>query len=98
MPKSGRMRVLYRRREACRPSARCQVGTLRALGHSVASFSGQMVFRLHRGLSEGRALTPIDPATRAGIAAGMADREPLDGVCSQGTERVIRGTALAEIA
>jgi len=43
-------------------------------------------------------MTRTDPATPAGIAAGMADREPLDGVCSRGTDRVIRDTALAEIA
>lgn len=43
-------------------------------------------------------MTRTDPATQAGIAAGPADREPLDGVCSRGTDRVIRDTALAEIA
>lgn len=43
-------------------------------------------------------MTRTDPATPAGIAAGVADRESLDGVCSRGTDRVFRGTALAEIA
>lgn len=43
-------------------------------------------------------MTRTDPVTPAGIAAGMADREPLDGVCSRGTYRVIPDTALAEIA
>lgn len=43
-------------------------------------------------------MTRTDPTTQTGIAAGMADREPLDGVCSRGTDRVFRDTALAEIA
>lgn len=74
------------------------MGTLLATGRSVARFSGQMAFRLHREHTEGHAMTRTDPATPAGIAAGVADRESLDGVCSRGTDRVFRGTALAEIA
>lgn len=71
---------------------------MRASGRSVARFAGQMAFRLHREHIEGNAMTRTDPATQAGIAADPADREPLDGVCSRGTDRVIRDTALAEIA
>jgi hypothetical protein len=64
----------------------------------VARISGQMDPRPHRELPEGRALTRIDPTTPTGIAAGVADREPLDGVCSRGIDRVFRDTALAGIA
>lgn len=42
-------------------------------------------------------MTRTDPTPTA-IAAGVADREPVDGVCSRGTDRVFRDTALAEIA
>jgi len=74
------------------------VGTPHASGRSVARFYGQMAFRLHREHIVGHAVIRTDPATPAGVGAGVADREPLDGVCSRGTDRVFRDTALAEIA
>ncbi len=43
-------------------------------------------------------MTRTDPATPAGFAAVPADRDPRDGVCSQGIDRVYRATTLAGIA
>lgn len=39
-------------------------------------------------------MTRTGPTTPAGIGADVADREPLDGVCSRGTDRVFLATSL----
>lgn len=39
-----------------------------------------------------------DPTSPAGIGAGVADRQPQNGVCSRGIDQAFRATAFLEIA
>lgn len=91
---TGGIETGFRLVKSARPARdeRWALACSRRLWQTVA---GQIAPRLHRGLSEGRAMTRADPAAPG---TGVADREPLDGVCLGGTHRVFLATALAGFA